>query len=153
MKIKLRHIGLSLVASMWLFACANDPDCALEQPESIVKIVFYDNETEEKTEVKYDLIEASGSDSILYNRADTLALFNMPVNPSVDTLSYYFVTGVSIDSVTVTYQRKLDWLSEECGPYFKFSELKIVTHTFDSISVTDPIIDKEVNENIKIYIF
>ncbi len=153
MNIKFRHIAFSVAASIWLFACANDPDCSLEQPENLLKLVFYNEEGTDPVLVKYDLIQANASDSILYSRADTLSLFNMPINPSVDTLSYYFVTGVSIDSVTVRYQRKLDWLSESCGPYFNFSDLQIVTHTFDSISITDPLIDKSVNENIKIFIF
>lgn len=156
MKIKLKHIGFFLFSSIGLFSCENDPDCNLEQPENILKIVFYGvNEEEEmdSIQVKYDLVQVSGSDSILYNRSDTLALFNLPVNPEVDTLSYFFITGVSRDSITIRYQRKLDWLSESCGPYFKFNDLKIISHSFDSISRTNPSIDKTVNENIQIYNF
>ncbi|MBU2915323.1 MULTISPECIES: DUF6452 family protein [Reichenbachiella] len=135
----------------FLMACQNEPECDLERPYDEINMGFYDFETLEIDTLRYDLIGTAGSDSLLYTSADTLSVFTFPLNPSADTLAYYFVTGVSIDTIQLKYDRKLEWLSERCGPFFKYQNLKIVYHTFDSVSVIQSTIDSSIDENIQVY--
>lgn len=151
MKYKFRHFALLSLVFILIGACSEEPDCDLEQPYDVVNIVFYDLETEDEDRIKFDQVVVSGSDSIFYDRADTLSRFQLPLNPSTDTVAFFFLTGLITDSIVIKYDRKLDWLSEECGPFFSYDNLMILAHSFDSLNFEQPIIDRSVDENIQIF--
>ncbi|UXP32896.1 DUF6452 family protein [Reichenbachiella agarivorans] len=148
---KLLLLTFQLMPLLWVISCADDPDCDQELPYDAVHVGFYDYDSLTKTELKFDLVATEGSDSLFYDRSDTLAVFKLNLNPSVDSVTYLFVTGVTIDSLKLKYSRKLEWLSEKCGPTMSYDRLEIVEHTFDSVSLVQPLIDLSVDENIKIY--
>ncbi|PIB36507.1 hypothetical protein BFP72_14415 [Reichenbachiella sp. 5M10] len=143
---------------VWMFLCSavmssckDDPDCSLEQPYDEFVIGFYDERSLELDTLRFDFVSAEGSDTILYNSEDTLSYFSFKLNPAADSVTYYFLTGVSVDTLQLTYDRDLEWLSERCGPFFNYAKLKVAFHTFDSVSVEQSAIDITVDENIKIY--
>ncbi|MFY0625195.1 MAG: hypothetical protein JXR07_02790 [Reichenbachiella sp.] len=149
----LKAIPLIFLLALFFFcvACSEDPACNQELPYDSLSIGFYDDETFEKVSIKYELILARGSDSILYDSEDSIQVFNFPMNPSAFEVTFRFVTGVRIDSIVLSYDKQLEWLSEECGPNFRYSGLSIVDHSFDSARLINSEFDLEIDENIRVY--
>lgn len=151
MKYKFGDFVVLSLVLCFIGACVEEPDCDLERPYDVVNIVFYDLESGDEDLIKFDQVVVGGSDSIFYDRADTLSLFQLPLNPAADTVSFFFVTGLVRDSMVIKYDRQLDWLSEECGPFFSYDNLVLLSHSFDSLNFEQPLIDRSVDENIQIF--
>ena len=141
-------IGFILV---FLWSCANDPDCNLQVPHNEITIAFYDEETEEEKAVQFDRVKAVASDSLLYDKTDSLHSFSFVLNPAADTVKYYFITGVRRDTIVLSYQRELRWLSESCGPNLSYGHLQLVETTFESVDLLYSQVDFSIDENIRIY--
>lgn len=140
-----------IISTISLLSCGEQPECDQETPYDKMNISFYNLEEEKDEEVSFEVIFASGSDSILYNNENEESIFTLPLNPTQDMVQYYFITGVRTDSIAFVYTRQLEWLSEKCGPNFKYDQLTILWHSFDSVRMVQPIIDNSVNKNVTIY--
>jgi len=136
---------------IFCWSCKEEPECDLEIPYNVLSIGFYDNEGFQKEKVKFDLIIATGSDSILYTNEDSLDNFSFVLNPAATEVTYNFITGVRAKSITLSYTKQLVWLSEACGPNFFYDQLTIVSHTFDSAQLIQTGFDHSINENVRIY--
>lgn len=137
--------------AVWFLSCGNEPDCDLKIPSDRVQIAFFNDEDSTVKSLDFDRIRAAGSDSILYGDGDSLSVFTVYLNPSADTVAYYFVTGVRRDTLVLSYSRELEWLSEECGPNFRYENLEVSYDSFDNLQLVEPVLDYEINENIRVY--
>lgn len=157
MNIYLQRFIFFIAVFSIVFGCDDDPDCSLELPHDDVELVFYDFESLEETsnvftEVSLLLDEDSEVDKLVYyTNEDTLSNFPMQVAPSRDSVTYFFGTGVSRDTLTLSYNRELVWISDKCGPFLNYNGLEVIKSTFDSTSLISSVIDASIEENIQIY--
>ncbi|MGL1885645.1 MAG: DUF6452 family protein [Reichenbachiella sp.] len=151
MKFVFPSLCLFVVIMSVFTGCSDAPDCEQELPSDSLNVVFYDNDSFEIARFKFERIIAVGANSVFYDSGDSLSSFSLQLNPSSDTVDYLFITGVTQDILSIKYVRKMDWLSEDCGPNMGYSGVKIISTTFDSVNVINGTIDELVNENIQIY--
>jgi hypothetical protein len=60
---------------------------------------------------------------------------SLPLNNFVDTTAFTFYTTRGQKFLSVGYQVKTQFVSEDCGSKFVLSDLKVVRHNFDSVRV------------------
>jgi hypothetical protein len=134
-----------------LLACGLEPDCSLEQPHDEISVNFYAFKDSTVLIQKFFYVGAVGTDSVFYNSEDSLlSTFQLKLNPTATQVQYLFLSGISSDTLTINYDKKLKWLSEECGPSYSYENLVLAYSTFNAL-LTSEIIDVQIDENIKIY--
>ncbi len=77
------------------------------------------------------------------------------LNPQEDITRFYFQADSSdfsptgIDTCTLQYTRQLKFISKACGYYTEFTiqNLSYTTHTIDSIWITNPLVNQNINTN------
>lgn len=133
-----------------LWACGEEPDCNLGVAKSNVEIGFYSSEDSTQLFMKFIGVTERSTDNVFYTSEDSLTAFSLNLNPTADQLTYVFVTSTSVDTLTLGYTKRLEWLSEECGPSFLYEELDVLGSSF-TYDLTSTFIDVSIDENIKIY--
>lgn len=138
-------LGLNL-----LLACAEEPDCDLGVSPNSAGVKFYNKEDSTDLFVKFIGVFERGSDSIFYTSDDSLSLFTLNLNPMAEQVTYVFQSSTSVDTLTLSYVKQLEWLSETCGPSFMYGELDVIGSSF-TYAVGSTFIDVSIDENVKIY--
>lgn len=142
---------LVTLLTIWMCsACGEEPDCDLEQPADEISVNFYSIKDSTELYKKFFYVGADGTDSVYYNSTDSIPNFHLKLNPSATQVQYIFLSGVSTDILTIKYTKRLEWLSEACGPSFFYDNLEIEYSTFNAHLVSSTI-DNQIDENIKIY--
>lgn len=146
----MRDIVILSLGILMLWACGKEPDCDLGRPGSTITVNFYDSEDSTVLLKRFVGVTERSSDSVFYNSSDSLSSFSLSLDPTVDRVTYVFVSSTSVDTLTLNYTTEFEWLSEECGPSFFYDQLDVVgsSFTYDLVST---IIDDAIDENIKIY--
>ncbi|SMD33195.1 hypothetical protein SAMN04488029_1552 [Reichenbachiella faecimaris] len=146
----MREVVIICLGILVLWACGEEPDCDLEVPENNITVNFFNREDSTQQFMEFISVTERSTDHVFYNSMDSLTSFELNLNPTVDEVTYVFVSSTSVDTLTVSYTTQLEWLSEECGPYFFYSKLDVVgsSFTYDLVST---FIDVTIDENIKIY--
>ena len=145
------------LATVMLFtlACTKEPDCDNERPHDQFVVGFYKQDTEklERDTLGIVGIEALGSEFSFLDEDDTLGLdgYELWLNADSTQVTYIFVSALDDDTLIVSYNKELEWLSEECGPMHRFDDLEIIYHTFDSARVVQRTVNASVNENIRVF--
>lgn len=146
----MREIVILCLGLLILWSCGEEPDCDLGIPRSNVTVNFYNSEDSSAHFMKFIRVGERATDHVFYTSADSLASFELNLNPTVDQVTYVFVSSTSVDTLTLTYTSQLEWLSEECGPSLHYYELGVdgSSFTYDLVST---FIDVAIDENIQIY--
>lgn len=137
-----------LILVMW--GCGEEPDCDLSTPRNNIAVNFYDSEDSTTLFKKFIGISERATDSVFYNPSDSLASYNLNLNSATSQVTYVFVSSTRVDTLTLTYDTQLEWLSDECGPSFAFENLDVLGSSF-SYEIVSTFIDVAIDENIKIY--
>lgn len=146
----MRKIVIICSGLLLLWACSEEPDCNLGVPKNKVTVNFFNTEDSSAHFMKFVRVTERSAETIFYTSADSLASFELNLNPTADHVTYVFVSSTSVDTLTLSYTAELEWLSEECGPSFFYDQLNVVgsSYTYDLVST---FIDVAINENIRIY--
>ncbi|UXX79984.1 DUF6452 family protein [Reichenbachiella carrageenanivorans] len=150
MNFKMRETVILCFGILMLWACGKEPDCNLSVPKSSIRVNFYNEDDSTAHYMKFVGVTECSTDQIFYTSADSLASFDLNLNPEAEQVTYVFVSSTSVDTLTLSYTKELEWLSEECGPSFFYDELNVEgsSYTYELVST---FIDVSIDENIKIY--
>lgn len=136
--------------------CAPDEICFSENT-SLVEVNFVEElyagtdsaEVVNDTLIFYS-VKALGTDSIFVEQ-DTLTFLSLPVN-TADTITWYlFDSERGMDSLELRYRRMQRFISEDCGPEQIFDELKPGTSSFDSVVVTNTLLNAQISNNVEVF--
>ncbi len=151
MREVITYLLLGLITLNLISSCADVPDCAQESSYVLFKVKLFDVDSLFEEKVKFDSIKSVGSDSLFYTAEDSLSLYAMDLNSSLNTTTFLFYQGLDIDTITVSYDKSVVVPFEECGPSVDISNLVLDKSTFDSTALISDLINFNVNENIEIY--
>jgi len=146
----MREIVILCLGIFMLWACGKEPDCALGIPRNSITVNFFNSEDSTENPMRFISVTERKSDETFYTSVDTLASFELNLNPTFEQVTYVFTSSTSVDTLTLSYTTELEWISEECGPSFFYEKLDVVgsSFTYDLVST---FIDNAIDENIKIY--
>ncbi len=149
----IRNLIFFLFGVLVINACNEIPDCQLIDETAYFNVAFLDRDTTTLAEalVIYNLTSEKG-DSIIFSN-DTLLVsgVSLYLNPYDTVSTFYFETDRGFDTLKVSYQTLYKIISEECGPVQEFLNLDTLDHTFDSISLENSFLNREINVNIALY--
>lgn len=138
-----------------LNSCNNGSDCPIENV-AYARYGFYNASG---ASVAYSdtlsvYLMVNGHDSIILNHSTATSSLTLPVSYTrrVDTLIFLY-SGIYIDSLYLYHTNIPYFVSMDCGTAMYHNIEKVTsTHIFiDSIHVTEPFINYDERENIKIY--
>jgi len=160
------------------FSCQNE-NC-VSVFNNYLLVGFIETDTLESGSVEFQpkdtlfySVTAIGSDSIFYDKDSTLSTFKFPVNPSAeittfklemidsiryDTLSMdpvivdtiYFINP-NPHTITVSYDKKLRIISEDCGAEIAYINLNIEEITFETTVLEEDKLNRFNEANIEVY--
>lgn len=120
-------------------------------PQSLLMASFY-NSSDNKEINPITRVQGVGAEFPLFG--DT-AIRNMllPLT-NKDTTRYIVWLDSTPDSLTVVHETKQKYASMETGFYYEYKLLSVrfTQNRIDSIKITDSLVTKKWNENIKLYI-
>jgi hypothetical protein len=91
----------------------------------------------------------------IYNQVVHVSKFNFPLNPLVNSASYYIKLSNSLpgDTINIAYSSQNINISAECGnvDIHTLSGAWSTLHSIDSVKVINPAISTSITENLKIY--
>lgn len=131
--------------------CEAVPDCKLEKTYALLKVRLFDKDLLTEERVKYDSIKAAASDSLFFTSKDSLSLYSLELNSSLNTTTFFFYSGLKTDSLIVTYHKIVKIPFIECDPIIDISNIIINKSTFDSTALVFDNININILENIEIY--
>lgn len=146
-------LAIMLLSALGWTACAPDPSCTDIYVPYVTASFYTVNEqgTEVLQTVYVDSIWAEGADTLLYE-SDTTAVYGLYVNPETSETTYHFCENDSCSTITFMYKRKEYLISPECGPGFRYQNLKVRTDGFfDSVIVSKTELNLVGGVNVKIY--
>lgn len=91
-------------------------------------------------------------DSVLYNKERTNTV-SLPLNSFAEESRFHFKFNETVDTITIHYKNRNEFLSLECG-YIRTHSIDTVfstNHFIDSISVTKNLVSTIYVENIQVH--
>ncbi len=147
--MKFPYVIAALFLPLVFVSCLDDPDCVTTTTD-FVNVVFYETEENLADTLFLEQLTAQGSDSILHYR-DTVTSVRLPLDPRVNTATYYFQSQYGNDTLVLEYQLGARLISEDCGAEVIFSQIEYLTQTFDSIIVVNNVPVEDITEDIRIF--
>ncbi|HTE30231.1 MAG TPA: DUF6452 family protein [Chryseolinea sp.] len=100
-------------------------------------------------------ITATDTDVVFYQQGpDTVLLTTnaeLPLNPLKDDIDFRFYGPEGIDTLGLTYNKQVQFVSADCGERYIFSSMLVSSHTFDSVRVVNSTPGIPPSSNIDIY--
>lgn len=153
MRIYKPRIALLIsILLLSIYGCQEVPDCAQESSYTQLKIELFDYDTIRSITVKFDSVKVIGLDSILYDSLDLLSNYSLGVNSSSTSTTFLFYSSLTVDSLSVSYDKSVKIPFEECGPSLDIFDLKIIKSTFDSSALINNFLNQDIAENIEIFL-
>ena len=128
-----------------LAGCFGDNDCSSTSTNQL-QIRFFDIDSLTEESRVFSEVKVSGTDTVFYDNFDTLSVFQLPVDPSTTTTTFLFGS----DSLVVGYEVAPRLISEDCGPELIYSDLQAMSHSFDSVMISQDF-NRDAETNIKIF--
>jgi len=137
--------------SLSLSVCEQVADCNLEKTYAQLKVKLYDKDLLTEEKIKYDSIKAIGSDSLFFTSNDSLSIYSLDLNSSLNITSFLFYSELNTDTLTVMYDKIVKVPFIACDPIIDISNITINHSTFDSTVLIFDIININIIENIEVY--
>ncbi|MFM9838461.1 MAG: DUF6452 family protein [Cyclobacteriaceae bacterium] len=143
-KIQVARLYLFGLLILFSTSCFNEADC-IKTATSAIKIDFKQVKTDKTTLLRstidslllIDYVRVSGIDSVYANNIKTNTL-TLPINPTKKEVTYIFQRSSSngafkkIDSIKFSYSSESRVISQKCGAFAYFLNLKVTSTSFDS---------------------
>ncbi len=129
-------------------SCLDDPDC-FQLNNNYLGISFFVMGSGGADTLKATEIALSGA-KVVY--ADTATSVALPLNYST-TATDIIITRAdgTKDTLNVTYNAQMQYVSEDCGSRYILAGLKVSEHSFDSIRLVSDVPTKSGGTNIAVY--
>lgn len=129
-------------------SCLDDPDC-FQLNNNYLGISFFVMGSGGADTLKATEIVLSGA-KVVY--ADTATSVLLPLNYSTTSTDIIITRADgSKDTLKVTYDAQMQYVSEDCGSRYILGGLDVTEHSFDSIRVVSDVPTKSGGTNIAIY--
>jgi hypothetical protein len=130
-------------------ACDDNTDCStLTRNLARVRIV---SDTDPRPPMPYESIfPALVPDSVITGTVLFNTTYAFPINPEAPTTTFYFNAQNFRDSLTLGYDIRYAVISELCGVEVIYSNLRVVSHSFDSVRVISTSFNRLTELNIEI---
>lgn len=147
-KILFFIIGLLVISS-----CVKD-DLCIEPTTPTLIIRFYDNTDSLKVKNVSSLtVWAKGKDSI-YSAEASLDSISLPLNINADETFYKLASGLIVDTLLISYERKDVFVSRSCGYKTVFENVSIASSTNNWIKkqvIINSTIENENSAHFNLY--
>jgi hypothetical protein len=114
-------------------SCLEPPDC-IEKRNNLVGITFKSSKDGKTAAQTLDTLYARGSEVTIVP-SGTVSQIILPLDYLDDTTFYTLQIADTVYKLTLTYNSKIEFVSDQCGEKFVLSNLKVAEHTFDSVNV------------------
>ncbi len=129
-------------------SCLDDPDC-FQLNNNYLGISFYVMGSGGADTLKATEIVMSGA-KVVY--ADTATNFAVPLNYTTTSTNIVITRADgSKDTLNVTYNAQMQYVSEDCGSRYILGGLAVTEHSFDSIRLVNDVPTKSGGTNIAVY--
>jgi hypothetical protein len=150
MKKIMLLLGVFLVL---ITSCEKDDYCIKNPVTPHLIVRFYDDSNRETLKGVDELyVWAAEKDSIFSNvKTDSISL---PLNSNAPKTVYYFSNGTTVDSFTISYTPKEEFVSRSCGFKMTFEEVSFSSDSFwikDFTPTTLTTIDSQNAAHVQIY--
>lgn len=98
-------------------------------------------------------LKGIGADSLIIANQE-VGLFNFYLDPYQDSCAFLLTIAAQSDTLSFTYSRSLELLSEECGfiTTFEVNAFKSTYNGIDSVALIENSVNTENDQHIKIYL-
>jgi len=135
---------------LYALAACDTTDCITFNTRLVI-VEFLDSATGNSKSREFDLIAAQESQVIFYSDT-SLSTYLLPVNTEQEQTLYLFLNpDQSIDTLELSYDKKVLLISKDCGYDFEFKNVGIIQTTFDSAVSLENELSRLNEENIKIF--
>ena len=118
-------LGFILVV---ITSCEKDDYCLKNPITPNLVLRFYDDSNKETLKNVDELyVWAAGKDS-LFSKVKTDSIY-IPLNSTKTETVYYFSNGTSVDTFTISYTPKEEYVSRSCGYKMTFQEVTFTSNT------------------------
>ncbi|MBL0741556.1 DUF6452 family protein [Chryseolinea lacunae] len=147
----MNKVAWFIFLALAAFSCLDQPDCfRLDNSEYGIKfrVIGYGSSSDTLASI---VIDGTG---IVY-AADTVPVTNaiaLPLSPARQELSYTFTwKNGKVDRLHLGYKAQIQFVSQECGQRYVFTDLTVLETTFDSTHVFNAKPVQPVDVNIEIF--
>lgn len=157
MKHLLMHsffgLFLCLIFGLGISACSEENDCSLTS-RSMGRFNFLTKSTLAEKKIDTLSVTALNTDSVLVNK-DVLATYeSLPLSYTSNTTTFIFhYSETERDTLWVSHQNIAHFVSMECGTtmFHHLDSVRCTYNIIDSIAISNPEIDNNEKENIRIF--
>lgn len=133
---------------LFLFSCLDGPDC-LVTTTNLVKIDFKNVDGTAKT-LALTNVTVSGT-ALTFYANQNVASVQLPVNPTATETTFTFVEGATSKSIKIGYAVTNRVISEKCGAFAYYTDLRILENEFTSARVRNFLLLTNVTSNVEIF--
>ena len=149
----LKGFSISIVLTLLLIGCQDIKDCQLKDDTSQVVFALFDRDTTNQTEsVQFSSILIENLSLPILNFDTTLSVFGLPVNTTDTVTTFFFESELGFDTLVISYDFQYNVFFEECTPVQSFFDLRVMTHTFDSVSIVNDELNNEIVRNVSVFL-
>ena len=154
--MKRRTVVSLLVILSLGFACDILYDCENER-KTHFEVGFYQVREGIVSDSVVDSVNVYGvtrPDSLILNAARNVQSMVLPLNPGSDTAVFVIILDETKTELSVYYERKPEFISDECGLAMKYRILNAgyQNEASDSLEITEETVDELETEHIRIYL-
>jgi hypothetical protein len=114
-------------------SCLEPPDC-IEKRNNLVGVTFKSSKDGKTAAQVLDTVYARGSDATIVPSGNVSQMV-LPLDYLNDTTFYTIQIADTTYKLTLTYNSKIEFVSDQCGEKFSLGNLQVAEHTFDSVNV------------------
>lgn len=131
-------------------SCLDEPDC-LDMTNGVIGISFKKMFDGKADTVAFVGIQSSGSDSIFYQFTRATGV-ELPLNPFASQTNYLLESVYDQHTIEMSYENTTtQFVSEDCGTRYVFSDLEFVNYDFDSVKVITNNLETSPQTNLEVY--
>ena len=133
------------------FSCESEESCE-QSTVSALNAGFYsiqDSLPEAASVDGFTVYGIGRADSLIYDQANSISSFDLPLSSSCDTTGFVFTLGADTDTIRFLYSRELHLLSIECGftTYYYIERIDNIKDMYEQVISFIDIISNGENNN------
>src|SRR5688572_25649520 len=145
----MKHFWRIAFVLLMLGSCLEEPDC-LNMNNGLLNITFrkmFDGKTDT---VAFVGIQPLNSDSVFYPYTFATAIA-LPLNPYISQTQYSFQSAYQNQFLLLDYHTDIQFVSEDCGTRYSFTDLEFSDHNFDSVKIITTFLPTNGSPNLEVY--
>lgn len=149
-KMTMKKVIQFALLALLGFSCLDEPDCY--QLNNNVLTLTYKILGGTSDQVPFIGVQSPATDSV-FNALTISGTLEVPLNPIAEELDLTIQDFYASHALALGYSRQIQFVSDECGERYYYSNVKILSHDYDSIRIVNAIPQPETATatNIEIY--